>query len=84
MLRRGSKTSYNPYATSRRVKKSDAKAKDQLDILPNKPNVWLKQVSVFLFYTRTHARTNRPTCSLLHIACSLRAWFNLIIYVQER
>uniref|UniRef100_A0A8C5C981 Rho GTPase activating protein 45b n=1 Tax=Gadus morhua TaxID=8049 RepID=A0A8C5C981_GADMO len=46
MLRRGSKTSYNPYATSRRVKKSDAKAKDQLDILPNKPNVWLKQLSI--------------------------------------
>ena len=49
MLRRGSKTSYNPYATSRRVKKSDAKAKDQLDILPNKPIVWLKQVGVFFF-----------------------------------
>ena len=59
MLRRGSKTSYNPYATSRRVKKSDAKAKDQLDILPNKPIVWLKQVGVFFFLnTLTHAHTH--------------------------
>ena len=59
MLRRGSKTSYNPYATSRRVKKADAKAKDQLDILPNKPNVWLKQVSV-LFFKHTLHHTYLP------------------------
>lgn len=47
MLRRGGKGGYKPYSSSQRVKKTDAKAKDQLDILPNKPNVWLKQVSVF-------------------------------------
>lgn len=44
MLKRGSKSSYNPYSTSQRVKKGESKGKDRLDILPNKHNVWLKQV----------------------------------------
>lgn len=44
MLKRGSKSSYNPYSTSQRVKKAESKGKDRLDILPNKHNVWLKQV----------------------------------------
>ncbi|CAM4656781.1 hypothetical protein PO909_027343 [Leuciscus waleckii] len=44
MLKRGSSSkSYSPYATSQRVKKSNSKSK--LDVLPNKPNVWLKQLS---------------------------------------
>uniref|UniRef100_A0A673JR66 Minor histocompatibility protein HA-1-like n=1 Tax=Sinocyclocheilus rhinocerous TaxID=307959 RepID=A0A673JR66_9TELE len=45
MLKRGgsSSKSYSPYATSQRVKKSNGKTK--LDILPNRPNVWLKQLS---------------------------------------
>ncbi|XP_073700065.1 rho GTPase-activating protein 45 isoform X2 [Garra rufa] len=44
MLKRGgSSKSYSPYATSQRVKKSNSKTK--LDILPNRPNVWLKQLS---------------------------------------
>lgn len=40
MLKRGGKSSYNPYSTGERVKRG----KDRLDILPNKHNVWLKQV----------------------------------------
>uniref|UniRef100_A0AAR2IQU9 Rho GTPase activating protein 45b n=1 Tax=Pygocentrus nattereri TaxID=42514 RepID=A0AAR2IQU9_PYGNA len=40
----GGKSSYSPYSTSQRVKKSDSKTK--LDILPNRPNVWLKQLSI--------------------------------------
>lgn len=44
MLKRGSKSSYNPYSTSQRVKRGESKGKDRLDILPNKHNVWLKQV----------------------------------------
>ncbi|XP_063746821.1 rho GTPase-activating protein 45 isoform X2 [Eleginops maclovinus] len=46
MLKRVSKSSYNPYSTSQRVKKAEAKSKDRLDILPNKHNVWLKQLSI--------------------------------------
>ncbi|XP_054459243.1 rho GTPase-activating protein 45 isoform X2 [Anoplopoma fimbria] len=46
MLKRGSKSSYNPYSSSQRVKKAEAKSKDRLDILPNKHNVWLKQLSI--------------------------------------
>uniref|UniRef100_A0A671U486 Rho GTPase activating protein 45 n=1 Tax=Sparus aurata TaxID=8175 RepID=A0A671U486_SPAAU len=46
MLKRGSKSSYNPYSTSQRVKKGESKGKDRLDILPNKHNVWLKQLSI--------------------------------------
>ncbi|KAM9384185.1 rho GTPase-activating protein 45 isoform 2-T2 [Pholidichthys leucotaenia] len=40
------KRSYNPYSTGQRVRKADAKGKDRLDILPNKHNVWLKQLSI--------------------------------------
>lgn len=44
MLKRGAGgKSYSPYATSQRVKKTNSKSK--LDILPNRPNVWLKQLS---------------------------------------
>ncbi|GAA6075401.1 rho GTPase-activating protein 45 isoform X1, partial [Tachysurus ichikawai] len=46
MLKRGtgSKASYSPYSTVQRVKKVDSKTK--LDLLPNKANVWLKQLSI--------------------------------------
>lgn len=44
MLKRGGKSSYNPYSTGQRVKKAERKGKDRLDILPNKHSVWLKQV----------------------------------------
>lgn len=44
MLKRGGKSSYNPYSASLRVKKAESKGKDRLDILPNKHSVWLKQV----------------------------------------
>ncbi|XP_057181430.1 rho GTPase-activating protein 45 isoform X2 [Triplophysa rosa] len=44
MLKRGAGgKSYSPYATSQRVKKTNSKSK--LDILTNRPNVWLKQLS---------------------------------------
>ncbi|XP_051549937.1 rho GTPase-activating protein 45-like isoform X2 [Myxocyprinus asiaticus] len=44
MLKRGAGgKSYSPYATSQRVKKTNSKNK--LDLLPNRPNVWLKQLS---------------------------------------
>ncbi|XP_041861887.1 rho GTPase-activating protein 45 isoform X2 [Melanotaenia boesemani] len=46
MLKRGGKSSYNPYSTSQRVKKGESKGKDRLDILPNKHNIWLKQLSI--------------------------------------
>uniref|UniRef100_A0AAQ4NRF0 Rho GTPase activating protein 45b n=1 Tax=Gasterosteus aculeatus aculeatus TaxID=481459 RepID=A0AAQ4NRF0_GASAC len=39
------KRSYNPYSSSQRVKKAENKAKERVDILPNKHNVWLKQLS---------------------------------------
>lgn len=44
MLKRGTigKNAYSPYATGQRVKKAESKGK--LDILPNKHNIWLKQV----------------------------------------
>ncbi|XP_053369067.1 rho GTPase-activating protein 45 isoform X1 [Clarias gariepinus] len=46
MLKRGtgSKASYSPYSTGQRIKKADSKTK--LDLLPNKANVWLKQLSI--------------------------------------
>ncbi|TSK53692.1 Rho GTPase-activating protein 45 [Bagarius yarrelli] len=46
MLKRGtgSKASYSPYSTGQRCKKADSKTK--LDLLPNKANVWLKQLSI--------------------------------------
>ncbi|KAM9761604.1 rho GTPase-activating protein 45 isoform 2-T2 [Menidia menidia] len=46
MLKRGGKSSYNPYSTGQRVKKGEAKGKDRLDILPNRHSVWLKQLSI--------------------------------------
>lgn len=46
MLKRGGKSSYNPYSTSQRVKKAELKGKDRLDILPSKHNIWLKQVGL--------------------------------------
>ncbi|XP_039984314.1 rho GTPase-activating protein 45 isoform X2 [Xiphias gladius] len=46
MLKRGGKSSYNPYSMSQRVKKAELKGKERLDILPNKHNVWLKQLSI--------------------------------------
>ncbi|XP_070687819.1 rho GTPase-activating protein 45 isoform X2 [Pempheris klunzingeri] len=46
MLKRGGKSSYNPYSTGQRVKKAESKGKNRLDILPNKHNVWLKQLSI--------------------------------------
>lgn len=48
MLKRGtgSKASYSPYSTGQRVKKADSRTK-KLDLLPNKANVWLKQVGGF-------------------------------------
>lgn len=42
MLKRGGKSSYNPYSTTQRVKKPEWK--DRLDILPSRHSVWLKQV----------------------------------------
>ncbi|XP_033820617.1 rho GTPase-activating protein 45 isoform X2 [Periophthalmus magnuspinnatus] len=45
MLKRGGK-SYNPYSTGQRVKKSEPKGKEKLDILPNKHGAWLKQLSI--------------------------------------
>lgn len=44
MLKRGGKTSYNPYSTGQRVKRAEKKGNDKLDILPNKHSIWLKQV----------------------------------------
>uniref|UniRef100_A0A8D0D5P8 Rho GTPase activating protein 45 n=1 Tax=Sander lucioperca TaxID=283035 RepID=A0A8D0D5P8_SANLU len=46
MLKRGGKNSYNPYSTSQRVRKAETTGKDKLDILPNKHNIWLKQLSI--------------------------------------
>ncbi|XP_041086829.1 rho GTPase-activating protein 45 isoform X2 [Polyodon spathula] len=51
MLKRGSgggKTSYSPYTVGQRNKKTNSttKPKTKVDILPNRPNVWLKQLSV--------------------------------------
>uniref|UniRef100_A0A096LXE0 Rho GTPase activating protein 45 n=1 Tax=Poecilia formosa TaxID=48698 RepID=A0A096LXE0_POEFO len=46
MLKRNNKNSYNPYSTTQRVKKAESKGKDKLDILPNKHNIWLKQLSI--------------------------------------
>lgn len=45
MLKRGGKSSYNPYSTAQRMKKG----RDRLDILPNKHSVWLKQVRLALW-----------------------------------
>lgn len=61
MLKRGGKNSYNPYSTSQRVKKAESKGKDRLDILPNKHNVWLKQVRLLC----THKSLNRKYALML-------------------
>uniref|UniRef100_A0A6Q2XDI4 Rho GTPase activating protein 45b n=1 Tax=Esox lucius TaxID=8010 RepID=A0A6Q2XDI4_ESOLU len=62
MLKRGGKNSYNPYSTSQRVKKGEDKARNKLDVLPNKPNVWLKQLSILQEQPRYDA-TNTPLSS---------------------
>uniref|UniRef100_A0A672I9L2 Rho GTPase activating protein 45b n=1 Tax=Salarias fasciatus TaxID=181472 RepID=A0A672I9L2_SALFA len=46
MLKRVGKSSCNPYSTSERVRKIEPKGKGRLDILPNKHNNWLKQLSI--------------------------------------
>ncbi|XP_067368171.1 rho GTPase-activating protein 45 isoform X2 [Channa argus] len=58
MLKRGGKSSYNPYSTSQRVRKAELKGKDRLDILPNKHNVWLKQLSILQEQPRKDAGDN--------------------------
>ncbi|GAA6222332.1 minor histocompatibility protein HA-1 isoform X2 [Lates japonicus] len=63
MLKRGSKSSYNPYSTSQRVKKAELKGKDRLDILPNKHNVWLKQLSILQEQPRKDAGDNTLSSS---------------------
>uniref|UniRef100_A0A9J7ZP68 Minor histocompatibility protein HA-1 n=1 Tax=Cyprinus carpio carpio TaxID=630221 RepID=A0A9J7ZP68_CYPCA len=69
MLKRGgsSSKSYSPYATSQRVKKSNGKTK--LDILPNRPNVWLKQLSALQEQPRKDAVDG--VTSLSHTSSSL-------------
>ncbi|XP_053286286.1 rho GTPase-activating protein 45 isoform X2 [Pleuronectes platessa] len=51
MLKRGGRSSYNPYSTGQRVKKGE----DGLDILPNKRSVWLKQLSILTEQSRKDA-----------------------------
>uniref|UniRef100_A0A669E8K3 Rho GTPase activating protein 45 n=1 Tax=Oreochromis niloticus TaxID=8128 RepID=A0A669E8K3_ORENI len=63
MLKRGGKNSYNPYSTSQRVKKGESKGKDKLDILPNKHNVWLKQLSILQEQPRRDAVDITLFCS---------------------
>uniref|UniRef100_A0AAX7THP9 Rho GTPase activating protein 45b n=1 Tax=Astatotilapia calliptera TaxID=8154 RepID=A0AAX7THP9_ASTCA len=63
MLKRGGKNSYNPYSTSQRVKKAESKGKDRLDILPNKHNVWLKQLSILQEQPRRDAVDITLFCS---------------------
>ncbi|KPP73031.1 minor histocompatibility protein HA-1-like [Scleropages formosus] len=49
MLKRGvgGKSSYSPYNTDHRAKKTEGKCRSsRLDILPSRPHVWLKQLSV--------------------------------------
>jgi len=80
MLKRGSSSkSYSPYATSQRVKKSNSKNK--LDILPNRPNVWLKQVGFLL-------KTTVNVCTLLlkniHVSCNKLLWQRLYIALPHR
>ncbi|XP_035767764.1 rho GTPase-activating protein 45 [Neolamprologus brichardi] len=63
MLKRGGKNSYNPYSTSQRVKKAESKGKDRLDILPNRHNVWLKQLSILQEQPRRDAVDVTLFCS---------------------
>ncbi|XP_034530127.1 rho GTPase-activating protein 45 isoform X2 [Notolabrus celidotus] len=58
MLKRGAKSSYNPYSTSQRAKKGESKGKDRLDILPNRHSVWLKQLSILQEQPRKDAGEN--------------------------
>ena len=74
MLKRGSKSSYNPYSTSQRVKKAEAKGKDRLDILPNKHSVWLKQVRLSTFTSaKQTCRTDVSGFLLGFVRCSSQA-----------
>lgn len=45
MFKQGGK-GYNPYSTGQRVKKTEVKGKEKLDILPSKHSTWLKQLSI--------------------------------------
>ncbi|XP_010777034.1 LOW QUALITY PROTEIN: minor histocompatibility protein HA-1 [Notothenia coriiceps] len=71
MLRRVGKGSYNPYSTSQRVKKAEAKSKDRLDILPSKQNVWLKQLSILQEQPRKDAADITLSSSPLSSASTL-------------
>lgn len=76
MLKRGGKNSYNPYSTSQRVKKAESKGKDRLDILPNKHNVWLKQVRL----SCTHKSLNRKYALMLFlVSCKVFKIFRLLL-----
>lgn len=59
MLKRGGKSSYNPYSTGQRLKKADSKSKEKLDILPNKSSIWLKQVRLCV-----RVLISRDTCMI--------------------
>lgn len=60
MLKRGGKSSDNPYSTTQRVKKPEWK--DKLDILPNRHSLWLKQVGemVQMFLSLLKLRGPKP------------------------
>lgn len=73
MLKRGSKSSYNPYSTSQRVKKAESKGKDRLDILPNKHNVWLKQVCWSVCMSSYVSNANVRGC--FSVSCKIFALF---------
>lgn len=69
MLKRGGKSSYNPYSTGQRVKK-ESREKDRLDILPNKHTVWLKQVC-FDFLPTCSSANGAAFSSLRFKVCDL-------------
>ncbi|AWP11181.1 putative minor histocompatibility protein HA-1 [Scophthalmus maximus] len=69
-MKRSGKGSYNPYSTSQRVKKGELKAGDRLDILPNKHNVWLKQLSILQELPRKDAGDITLSTSPLSTSCS--------------
>ncbi|CAJ1060208.1 rho GTPase-activating protein 45 isoform X2 [Xyrichtys novacula] len=70
MLKRGAKSSYNPYSTGQRAKKGEAKGKDRLDILPNKHSVWLKQLSILQEQPRKDAGDSTLSSSPSFSSCS--------------
>lgn len=83
MLKRGtgSKASYSPYSTGQRIKKADSKTK--LDLLPNKANVWLKQVgdipSGFLYQHRAFTiiifiKTFNNLCTVVSLFFTFLSW----------